>query len=211
MWELNYKESWAPKNWCFWAVVLEKTLESPLDSKEIQLVHPKGNQPWIFIGRSDVGAETPILWPPDVKNWLTVKTPDAGKDLKAGGEGDDRGWDGWMASVTQWTWVWINFGNWWWTGRPGVLQSMGSQRVRLNWATKLNWTELRWVDVRGEVNMVEGQVNRENTEAKKEMLIRSEGCRDRLWQITLPYYSFQCKIISCTIVSKPCSVLPILT
>ena len=70
MWELDYKESWAPKNWCFWTVVLEKTLESPLDCKEIQTVHPKGDQSWMFIGRTDVEAETPILWPPDVKNWL---------------------------------------------------------------------------------------------------------------------------------------------
>ena len=79
MWELENKESWAPKNWCFWTVVLEKTLESPLDSKQIQPVHPKGNQSWIFIGRTDAEAETPILWPPDVKNWLTEKEPDAGK------------------------------------------------------------------------------------------------------------------------------------
>ena len=80
MWELDYKESWAPKNWCFWTVVLEKTLESPLDCKEIQPVHPKGIQSWIFIGRMDDEAETPILWPPNVKNWLIWKDPDAGKD-----------------------------------------------------------------------------------------------------------------------------------
>jgi len=79
MWELDYKESWALKNWCFWTVVLEKTLESPLDCKEIQPVHPKRNQSWIFIGRTDAEAETPILWPPDAKNWLTGKDPDAGK------------------------------------------------------------------------------------------------------------------------------------
>ena len=77
---LHHKESWAPKNWCFWTVVLEKTLESPLDCKEIQPVHPKGNQSWILIGRTDAEAETPILWPLDVKNWLTGKDPDAGKD-----------------------------------------------------------------------------------------------------------------------------------
>ena len=76
MWELDHKESWPPKDWCFWTVVLEKTLESPLDSEEIQPVHPKGNQSWIFIGRTDVEAETPILWPPDVKNWLTGKDPE---------------------------------------------------------------------------------------------------------------------------------------
>jgi len=80
MWELDYKESWEPKNWCFWTVELEKTIESPLDSKEIQPVHPKGNQSWIFIGRAEAEAETPVLWPPDVKNWLIEKAPDAGKD-----------------------------------------------------------------------------------------------------------------------------------
>ena len=82
MWELDYKESWALKNWCFWTVVLEKTLESPMDCKEIQTVHPKGNQPWIFIGRTDVKAETPVFWPPDVKNWPIGKNPDAGKDWR---------------------------------------------------------------------------------------------------------------------------------
>ena len=139
MWELDYKESRVQKNWCFWRSinVLEKTLESPLDCKEIQQVHPKGNQSWVFLGRTDVEAETPILWPPDVKSWLTGKDSDAG--LRAGGKGDDRGWDGWMASLTQWTWVWVNSGNWWWTGRPGILQFIGSQRVRHNRATELNW------------------------------------------------------------------------
>ena len=82
MWELDYKESWAPKNWCFWAVVLEKTLESPLDSKEIQPVHSEGNQSWIFIGRTDVEAETPIIWPPDAKSWLIWKDPYAEKDWR---------------------------------------------------------------------------------------------------------------------------------
>ena len=80
MWELDYKESWVPKNWCFWTVMLEKTLESPLDCKEIQPLHLKRNQSWIFIGRTDAGAETPILWPPYVKNWLIGKDPDAGRD-----------------------------------------------------------------------------------------------------------------------------------
>ena len=82
MWELDYKKSWALKNWCFWTVVLEKTLESPLDCKEIQPVHPKGNQSWIFIGRTDAEAETPILWPPDAKNWLIWRDPDSGKDWR---------------------------------------------------------------------------------------------------------------------------------
>ena len=134
MWELNYKESWELKNWWFWAIVLEKTLEGPLDSKEIQPVHPKENQSWISIGRTDVEAETPILWPPDAKNWLVWKDPDAGK---VGREGDNRGWDGWMASLTQWTWVWVSSWSCWWTGKPGVLQFMGSQRVGHNWATEL--------------------------------------------------------------------------
>ena len=82
MWELDYKESWVLKNWCFWTAVLEKTLESPLDCKETQPVNPKGNQSWIFTGRTNAEAETPILWPPDVKNWLIGKDPDAGKDWR---------------------------------------------------------------------------------------------------------------------------------
>ena len=82
MWELDYKENWTPNNWCFWTVVLEKTLQSPLDCKEIKPVHPKGNESWILTGRADAEAETPILWPPDVKNWLIGKDPDAGKDWR---------------------------------------------------------------------------------------------------------------------------------
>ena len=82
MWETDHKEGWAPKNWCFWTVVLEKTLQSPLDCKEIQRIHPKGNQSWIVTGRTDAEAETPILWPPDGKNWLTGKDLDAGKDWR---------------------------------------------------------------------------------------------------------------------------------
>ena len=112
MWELDHKEGWVPKNWCFWTVVLEKILENTLDCKEIKPVHPKGNQSWIFIGRTDAETETPILWPPEVKNWLI------GKDwfwerLKAGREVDDRRWDGWVASLTQWTWVWASSRSWW--------------------------------------------------------------------------------------------------
>ena len=135
--ELDYKENWAPKNWCFWTVVLEKTLESPLDCKEIQPVHRKGNQSWIFIGRTDAEAETPILWPPDAKKLTHLKRPWCWGRLKVGGEGHNRGWDGWMASPTQWTWVWVGSGSWWWTGRPGVLQSVESQRDGHNWATEL--------------------------------------------------------------------------
>ena len=136
MWELDCDESWAPKNWCFWTVVLEKTLESPLDCKEIQPVHPKGNQSWIFIRRSDAEAETPIL------GHLMQRTDSLEKTLMLGKTKGRRrgwrGWDGWMASATQWTWVWASSRSWWWTGKPGVLQSMGLQRVRYDWATELN-------------------------------------------------------------------------
>ena len=100
MWELDYKESWALKNWCFWTVVLEKTLENPLDCKEIQPVHPKGDQSWVFIGRTDVEAETPILWLPDVKSWLICKDPDGGKDWrweeKGTTEDEIVGWHHWL-------------------------------------------------------------------------------------------------------------------
>ena len=125
MWELDYKESCTLKNWCFWTVVLEKTLESPLDCKEIQPVHPKGDQSRVFIGRTDVEAETPILRPPHAKSWLTGKDSDAGKD-KGKRRRVNRGWDGWMASLTQWTWVSVDSRSWWWTGRPGMLWFTGS-------------------------------------------------------------------------------------
>ena len=134
----DYKESWVLKDWCFWTAVLEKILESPLNCKEIQPVHPKGNQSWIFIGRTDVEAEAPILGPPDVKNWVIWKRPWCWERLKAGGEGDDRGWDGWMVSLTQWTWVCASSESWWWIGKAGMPQSIGSQRVRHEWATELN-------------------------------------------------------------------------
>ena len=137
MWELDCEEGWAPKNWCFWTVVLEKTLEHPLDCKEFQPVHPKGDQSWVFIGGTDAEAETPILWSPDVKSWLTC-WPLCWERLRAWGEGDDRGWDGWMASPTQWTWVWVDSRSWWRTGRPGVLRFMGWQRVRHDWETELS-------------------------------------------------------------------------
>ena len=110
MWELDYKESWTPKNWCFWTVVLKKTLENPLDCKEIQPVHSKGDQSWVFIGRTDVEAETPLLWPPDEKSWLIWKDPDAGKDrgLEEKGTTDDEmvGWHHWLKD-----WVWVNSGS----------------------------------------------------------------------------------------------------
>ena len=110
-----------------------------MDCKEIQLVHSEGDQPWDFFGRNDAKAETPVLWPPHVKSWLIGKDWEG---LGAGGEGDDRGWDGWMASLTRWRWVWVNSGNRWWTGKPGVLRFMGSQRVGHDWLTELNWTEV---------------------------------------------------------------------
>ena len=133
MWELDHKEGWVPKNWCFWTVVLEDSWES-LDSKETRPVNPKGSQLWIFIGRTDAEAEAPILWPPDAKSQLTAK--DCYWQRLRAGEGDDRGWDGWMASQTQWTWVWANSRRQWRTGKPGVLQSM-----RLQSQTRLsNWT-----------------------------------------------------------------------
>ena len=139
MWELDHKKSWALKNWCFWTVVLEKTLESPLDCKEIQPVHPKGDQSWVFIGRTDAEAEAPILWPPDVKSWLIRKDPDAGKDWRQEEKGTTEdemvGWHHWLNGHG------VSSGSWWWTGRPGVLQSVGLQRVRHCWATELNWTE----------------------------------------------------------------------
>ena len=112
--------------WCL------RRFKSLLDCKEIQPVNPKRNQSWIFIGRTDAEAETPMLWPPDAKNWLITKDPDAGKDGRW-----RRRRDGWMASPTQWTWVWVSSWSWWWAGKPGVLQSMGSQRVGHAWATEL--------------------------------------------------------------------------
>ena len=137
MWELNRKENWAAKNCCFWT---EKTLENPLDCKGIQPVYPKGNQSWIFIGRTNVKLKHNTL-----ATWR--RTDSFEKILMLGKiEGRRRrGWqrirDGWMASPTQWTWVWTSSGSWQWTGKPGVLQSMGSQIVGHDWATELNWTE----------------------------------------------------------------------
>ena len=131
------KESRAPKNWCFWTVVLEKTLESPLDCEEIQPVHPNGNQSWIFIGRTDAEAESKILWPPDVKNWLIWKDPDAGKDWrwKKNGMTEDE-MVGWHHRLKRHEFEQApGLGD----GQGCMLQSMGSQRVRHDWATELNW------------------------------------------------------------------------
>ena len=144
MWELDCEESWALKNWCFWTVVLEKTLESPLDCKEIQPVHSKGDESWVFFGRNDAKTETPVLWPPHAKSWLIGKESDAGRDweLEEKGMTEDE-MDGWHHRLNRR--VWVNSESWWWTGRPGVLQFMGSQRVRHDWVTELNWrTFLKW-------------------------------------------------------------------
>ena len=140
MWELDSEEGWALKNWCFWTVVLEKTLESPLDCKEIQPVHCKGDQSWVFTGRTDVEAETPILWPPDAKSWLIGKDPDAGKDWgqeeKGTTEDEMVGWH-YQLNGHEFGWT-LGVGD-----GQGGLACCGSwgRRVRYDWATELNWTE----------------------------------------------------------------------
>ena len=131
----------------------EKTLESSLDCKNIQPVHLTEDQSWVFIRRTDVEAETPTLWPPDAKNWLIWKRLWSWERLRARGEGDDGGWDGWMASPTQWTWVWVNSRSWWWTGRTGMLWFMGLQRVSHDWATELILI-LRWVQLCGSLSIL---------------------------------------------------------
>ena len=144
MWEFDYEEGWAPKNWCFWTVVLEKTLESPLDCKEVQPsilkeISPRCSLEGLML-KLKLQYFGHLMWRVDSleKTWCW-------QGLGTGGEGDYRGWDGWMASPTQWTWVWVNSGSWWWTGRPGVLQFMGLQRVRHDWGTELNWT-FQWIN-----------------------------------------------------------------
>ena len=140
MWELDHKEGWVPKNWCHWAVVLEKTLESSLVCKEIkQSILKKINPEHSLEGRCwSWSSNTLATWCEELSDW---KRPWCWARLKAGGEWDKRGWDGWMASPSQWTWVWVNSGSWWWTGRPGILQFMGSQRIGHDRVTELNWTE----------------------------------------------------------------------
>ena len=119
----------------------ENSSLSPLDCKETQPVHPKWDQFWMFIGRTDAEAETPILWPlhEELTHW---KRPWCWEGLEAGEEGDNRGWDGWMASPTRCTWVWVYSGSWWWTGGLGVLWFIGSQIIGHDWATELNWTDI---------------------------------------------------------------------
>ena len=136
LWELDYKESWAPKNWCFWTMVLEMTLESPLDCKEIKLVHPKEISPEYSLERLMMKLIFQYF------GHLMGRTDSLEKTLMLGKIEGRRRRMRWMASLTQWTWVWVNSGSWWWTGRPGMLQSMGSQRVRHNWVTEVNWIEL---------------------------------------------------------------------
>ena len=130
-WTLKKAEHWridAFEMWS-WRRLLRVPWTSGRSNQSIQ---------WVFIGRTDIEAETPILWPPDVTSWLMWKRPWCWERLRAGGEGDDRGWHGWMVSPTQWTWVWVGTRRWWWTGRPGVLRFLGSQRVGHDWVTELN-------------------------------------------------------------------------
>ena len=134
MWELNNKESWSPKNWCFWTVVLENTLENLLHYNEIKPV--KGNQSWMFFGRTGAEAKALIHWPSDSFEKTLILGKIEGRMRRS-----DRGRDGWVASPTQWTWAWVDSGSWWWTGRPGVLWFIGSQRVGQDWVTELNWTK----------------------------------------------------------------------
>ena len=126
MWELDYKGSWVPKNWCFWTVVLEKTLESPWDSKEIQSVNPKGNQSWIIIGRTDAEAETPILWPPNVKNWLIWKDPNAGKDWRQEKGTTKEQMVGWHHQLNEHEFEWA----------PGVGDGQGGLACCSSWGHK---------------------------------------------------------------------------
>ena len=141
MWELDYKERWAPKNWCFWIVVLEKTLESPLDCKEIQPVHPKGNQSWVFIGRTDAEGETPILWPPDAKSWLIGKDPDAGKNWGQEEEGTTEDeMVGWHHRLNGHEFRWAPGAG---VGQGGLACCSSWGRKESDTTERLNWTELK--------------------------------------------------------------------
>ena len=141
MWELDHKEGWALKNWCFSTVVSEKTLETPLDCKEIQPVHPQENQSWIFIGRTDAEAETLNTLATWCQELTHLQRLWCWERLKVWGEGNDRGWDGWMASLTRWTWDWVSSGRWWWKGSLACCSPWGCKESdTTEW---LNWTELK--------------------------------------------------------------------
>ena len=164
MWELDRKEGWKPKNWCCLIVVLKKTLESPLGSKEMKPVNPKGTQPCIFIGLIDAEVEAPIVWSPDAKHRQTLeKTMKLGKI--EGRRRSNREWDGWMASPTQWTWIWANSGRQWGTGKAGMLQSKGSQSWTWlsDWTTKdtleCNRTKNNSMSITGVNQNISGQMN----------------------------------------------------
>ena len=169
LWELDHKEGRAPKNWCLWTVVLEKTPESPLSSKEIKPVNLKGNQPWILIGGTEAEAESLIFWSPDTNSQLIGKVPDAGKDR---GQKEKR--MRWLDGIAnEWKWTWASFGRCWGTVRSGVLQSMGSPRVRYDWATKQQWQQKLQISC-----IMIGWQNDKNyeVEAEKVMAPRSLRC-----------------------------------
>ena len=145
IWELDHKERWTPKNWCFCTAVLEKTPESPLDCKKIQWVNLKGNQSWIFIGRTGAEAKTPIFWLPYLKNWLIWEDNECWERLKLGGEGADRGWDGWMVSLTQRTWVSVKSGSWFGQGGLACCDSWGSKESDMT--ERLIWSDLTYLSI----------------------------------------------------------------
>ena len=203
MWELDYKENWAPQNWCFWTVVLEKTLESPLDCEEIQQVHPKGDQSWVFIERTDVEAETPILWPPDGKSWLIWKDPDAGKDWrweeKGTTEDEMVGWHHWLNGH--------GFGL-----TPGFGDGQGGLVCCGSWGCKesdmtehLNWTEqerswgpgeaLGWW-ARPDLPPWQSALWPQGWLAPRTALLQGKQDRDRLKSI-LWWVCYKCIILAC--------------
>ena len=139
MWELGHRDGWVPKNWCFWTMVLEKTLESPLDCKEIKPsilkeICPGYPLEWLML-KLKLQYFGHLMWRTD----SLEKTLMLGK-IEGGKRGDNREWSGYMVSPTQWMWLWACFGSWWWTGKPGMLQSLWLQRVVYDWMTELNWT-----------------------------------------------------------------------